>query len=133
MWKFGKWLREHRNLREISQADLAVRVGVTTSTVSRWERGGSSTSVDEFRLLCLELNTSADAALGTGEMRVLIVDSSGVAADLSVADFREICLKFRAERDAGAQGDTDGEGEGKRERQRKTSGQGATYVSGQAD
>lgn len=132
MWKLGKWLREHRTLRKFSQAELASRVGVTTSTVSRWERGGSSASVDEFRLLCLELKTSADAALGTGETRVILVDSSGVAADLSVDEFREICLKFRAARDAGAQGDSDGEDEdGKRQRQ--ISGDGAAYVSGQAD
>jgi len=132
MWNLGKWLREHRTLRKFSQAELATRVGVATSTVSRWERGGSSASVDEFRALCIELRTSADAALGTGELRVQLIDREGATADLSIGEFREMCVKFRAARDAGAHGDSDGEDEdGKR--QRKASGDGVAYVSGQAD
>jgi transcriptional regulator with XRE-family HTH domain len=126
MWKLGKWLREHRTLRKFSQAELAAQVGVAVSTVSRWERGGSSASVEEFRALCIALETSADAALGTGELRVHIIDRAGVAADLSICDFREMCLKFRAERE----GDSDGEAEDKRQRQDCDRN---TLVSGQAD
>ena len=38
---FGRFLAETRRARNMTQAELAGRVGVTDKAVSRWERGVS--------------------------------------------------------------------------------------------
>jgi transcriptional regulator with XRE-family HTH domain len=37
---FGDYLAERREALSVSQAELARRMGITASTISRWERGG---------------------------------------------------------------------------------------------
>jgi transcriptional regulator with XRE-family HTH domain len=74
MRTFAEWLRDHRTRppRAWTQRDLARRMRVDTSTVSRWERGRGEPSVGEFHDLCLLFGVSvlfaasADVVLGTG-------------------------------------------------------------------
>jgi transcriptional regulator with XRE-family HTH domain len=37
--EFGTWLKVEREARGWTQAEMAERIGVTTNTVARWERG----------------------------------------------------------------------------------------------
>jgi len=60
----GEMLREARRKAELTQADVAERVGVVTEVYGRMERGNLTPSVLTLRKLCLVLRVDASAALG---------------------------------------------------------------------
>ncbi len=51
-------LRAERELREVTQAELAARLGVDQNFISKCERGGRRLDVLEFRKWCLALGTT---------------------------------------------------------------------------
>ncbi|EMA47932.1 helix-turn-helix transcriptional regulator [Halococcus saccharolyticus] len=51
----GEWIRERRNAAGLNQSELAVEVGVTTTTISHWETGRTSPNVPRARRLREEL------------------------------------------------------------------------------
>lgn len=65
--QLGAMLRRWRSLRRVKQADLAERLGVTQSTISRWEAGMQHIeAVERSRieaLLAARLETAADHML----------------------------------------------------------------------
>ena len=60
----GEVLREARLKAELTQADVAERVGVVTEVYGRMERGNLTPSVLNLRKLCMVLRVDASAALG---------------------------------------------------------------------
>jgi transcriptional regulator with XRE-family HTH domain len=60
----GEVLRAARLKAELTQADVAERVGVVTEMYERMERGNLTPSVLNLRKLCMVLRLDADAALG---------------------------------------------------------------------
>jgi transcriptional regulator with XRE-family HTH domain len=60
----GEALREARLKAELTQADVADRVGVATEVYGRMERGNLTPSVLTLRSLCMVLRLDASAALG---------------------------------------------------------------------
>lgn len=54
--KIGHRVKECRELKRLSQGELARRVGVTQPSISDWETGKSEPSVDNLRILAVELN-----------------------------------------------------------------------------
>ena len=60
----GEALREARLKAELTQADVADRVGVATEVYGRMERGNLTPSVPNLRKLCMVLRVDASAALG---------------------------------------------------------------------
>jgi transcriptional regulator with XRE-family HTH domain len=66
-----KTIREWRLERGWSQNDLAVRLGVTPTTIYNWERGKNEPSASMFRRLALALGVSMDviALVEKGERR----------------------------------------------------------------
>jgi transcriptional regulator with XRE-family HTH domain len=52
-------LRAERELRKITQVELAARLGVDQNFISKCERGGRRLDVLEFRKWCLALGTTA--------------------------------------------------------------------------
>jgi len=60
----GTALREARLKAELTQADVADRVGVATEVYGRMERGNLTPSVPNLRKLCMVLRVDASAALG---------------------------------------------------------------------
>ena len=57
---FGEWLRLMRTQRHLSQAELAKRVGLTPSNVSRIETGTRSPSTEVLRILGAQLGIDDD-------------------------------------------------------------------------
>jgi transcriptional regulator with XRE-family HTH domain len=57
-------LREARHQAQLTQADVAERVGVATEVYGRMERGHLMPSLLNLRALCEVLRLDADAALG---------------------------------------------------------------------
>lgn len=59
----GTWIQAKRLQLGWSQLELARRLGINVTTVSRWERDARVPQLDQFCSLCLEFGASADEAL----------------------------------------------------------------------
>ncbi|MCY1083783.1 helix-turn-helix domain-containing protein [Archangium lansingense] len=61
--RIGAACRAARQKLQLTQEDVAERVGLATEVYGRLERGNMTPSVPTLRKLCLSLNLSADVAL----------------------------------------------------------------------
>jgi transcriptional regulator with XRE-family HTH domain len=64
--RLGECARAARQRLNLTQEDVAERVGIATEVYGRLERGNMLPSVPTFRKLCSVLGLSADEALGLG-------------------------------------------------------------------
>lgn len=62
--QLGKRVRIRRNILELTQEELAERIGVSTSFIGHIERGSRKLSVETLYAICKALETSADFLLG---------------------------------------------------------------------
>ena len=60
----GKRVRIRRTVLELTQEELAERIGVCTSFIGHIERGSRKLSVETLYYLCKALDVSADFLLG---------------------------------------------------------------------
>ena len=58
--KIGKFISKLRKDKNLTQADLAEKMGVSTNAVSKWERGLSFPDVSLYKSLCNELGISIE-------------------------------------------------------------------------
>ena len=63
MEEFGKSILNLRQNANMTQEELALRMGVTPQAISKWERGQSLPDLSIFTELCKALNVSADKLL----------------------------------------------------------------------
>ena len=56
--KIGKFIQERRKLKELTQVELAEKLGVSNRTISSWENGNSLPDYSMFQDLCNELDIS---------------------------------------------------------------------------
>lgn len=61
----GERIRKARQLRRMSESELARRIGCTVQAVSSWELGKRSPRADAVRALSRVLDVSADWLLDT--------------------------------------------------------------------
>ncbi len=64
-------IKMYRMLREMSQSDIAKRLGKSINAVSNWELGNTSPSVDELYELCKIYNTTPNRLIGWEECEEL--------------------------------------------------------------
>ena len=62
-YSFGSRLRYYRELRGISQKELASKIGVSNARVSNWEQGLNRPDVDILAAICAALQITADDLL----------------------------------------------------------------------
>ncbi|MDE7163269.1 MAG: helix-turn-helix domain-containing protein [Clostridia bacterium] len=60
----GKRIKELRTEGELSQKDLAERVGVAQNTIAQYEKGTAKPSLDVLVKLAVTFNTTTDDVLG---------------------------------------------------------------------
>ena len=60
-------VRKLRRWAELSQAELAERVGVTRQTIANIEKGNYSPSVHLALAICRELGATVEQVFGTGQ------------------------------------------------------------------
>ena len=60
----GKFIQDGRKHYEMTQAELAEKLGVSPQSVSNWERGESMPDIAKLEDLSRELGASIDAILG---------------------------------------------------------------------
>ena len=65
--KIGKFIKEKRIEKKLTQEELANKVYVTNKAVSRWENGKSIPEVETLYLLSKELDVSINEILEAGE------------------------------------------------------------------
>ena len=58
--KIGKFIRKLRKEKNMTQEDLAEKLGVTDRSVSNWENGKNMPDVSLYKLLCNELGISVN-------------------------------------------------------------------------
>ena len=64
---FAERLRAARELRKMSQGDLAAKSGLQPSAISHFETGGRSPSFENLKRLADALNVTTDYLLGRSE------------------------------------------------------------------
>ncbi|AQV96555.1 XRE family transcriptional regulator [Cupriavidus necator] len=74
-----KALRVERELREITQVELASRLGVEQTFVSKCERGGRRLDVLEFRKWCLALGTTVGEFMERVEVQLTTFEAAMAA------------------------------------------------------
>lgn len=88
MEAFGKKISGIRQNANMTQEELALRMGVTPQAISKWERGQSLPDISIFAQLCRALDKSADMLLGLGERGGAETDSSDVYTDEILKNLR---------------------------------------------
>ena len=68
----AKNIRAYRIASGMSQRDLAARIGVTSSSVSHWEKGQNSIDIEVLYKVCQVLNISLDAMCGMDEEKITL-------------------------------------------------------------
>ena len=67
---FGKKMQELRKKNNLSQEDLAEKVGVARQTISKWELGETSPDLKQANILSEIFNVSIDSLLNNKEVKV---------------------------------------------------------------
>lgn len=67
---FGKKMQELRKKNNLSQEDLAEKVGVARQTISKWELGETSPDLKQANILSEVFNVSIDSLLNDKEVKV---------------------------------------------------------------
>ena len=65
--KIGKFIAEKRKERNLTQEQLAEKLGVTNRSISNWENGKNMPDLSLFKPLCNELNISINELM-SGEI-----------------------------------------------------------------
>ena len=60
----GKRIKQILDNRRLTQKDLALKIGVTKTSVSHWIRGENEMGISQLAKISQELNVSADWLLG---------------------------------------------------------------------
>lgn len=95
--KVGRFLRELRNQKSLTQEQLAEMLGVTNRSVSRWENG---VTMPDFDLL-IQLSTFYDVEIGEildGERKVTSINQQPEETLLKIADYHQTEKKSFAQR-----------------------------------
>ncbi|MCH5341413.1 MAG: FHIPEP family type III secretion protein [Acetatifactor sp.] len=89
---FGKRILSIRQNANLTQEELALRMGVTPQAISKWERGQSFPDISIFTDLCRVLNVSSDLLLGLGYSNF----SESNDTDIQKAIFDDVFNNIRA-------------------------------------
>lgn len=78
MIPLGDKLRDLRNERNLSQAQLAKRIGVTSSTIALYETGERLPSLPRLIALSRSLGVTTDYLLGVSRQKDCFLDIAGL-------------------------------------------------------
>lgn len=89
-------IRKHREIKGISQKELADKLFVSAQAISKWERGMSIPEIDKLCLLAELLECSLDTLVGNSEENEVLmigVDGGGTKTEYILFDERGNILK----------------------------------------
>lgn len=61
--KIGNWLKSNRIKRNMTQSCVAEKMGNTKATISRWESGKRSISIEDFKEYCTVIGIKISDAM----------------------------------------------------------------------
>ena len=96
--KFGKYLQKMRNAKDLTQSQLAESLHVSTSAVSKWERGICLPEVTKFENIAEILDVSLLELMRCGEVseNKVIIQASETVKDtikISMTQTREKIIR----------------------------------------
>ena len=74
VYDFGARIKNLREVRKLSQGDVATKLNLENATISGYERGVTTPSVEVLRSLALFYNVSADYLLGLTDRETIYLD-----------------------------------------------------------
>ncbi len=74
----GKFITQKRKEKNMTQEQLAERIGVSNKTVSKWERGTCMPDYGTVERLCRALGITIDELMRGGEKSILPNDNSAI-------------------------------------------------------
>lgn len=77
----GKQICRYRQMRKLTQEELASRIGVTPQAVSKWERGNGLPDISLLAGICSVLQVSANLLIGLEEK---IVENGNIIAEREI-------------------------------------------------
>lgn len=86
VYDFGLRLKELRERRRLSQADVAARLGITRSTVSGYECNTITPSLEQLVKLAVRYNASLDYIMGMENRSHLYLDDLNESQQQTVLD-----------------------------------------------
>lgn len=89
IYDFGVRLKELREAKRLSQADVAERLGVTRSTISGYECNTITPSVEQLVKLAVLYNTSLDYMMGMENRYHLYLDDLSESQQRTILDMVE--------------------------------------------
>ena len=73
--KFGKFIKELRKEKNLTQKQLADKINITDKAVSKWERGLSFPDITMLNILSKELNVSVEELLNGEKFKEEVIDN----------------------------------------------------------
>lgn len=95
---FGSRVLQRRKQLNLSQEELALRIGVSQHQISKYERGKNNPTAEVLNALADALGTTTDWLLGRTEITDLPIRGTGDLDDLELKLIRLIREKPRDER-----------------------------------
>ena len=89
---FGRFLAETRRAQDLTQAELAGRIGVTDKAVRRWERGVGFPDINTLEPLARRRISGCFLLAGTGLTLALLLTMGVPAQVLLWGLFAGLCL-----------------------------------------
>lgn len=94
MIPLGEIVRDLRNKRKLSQAQLAKKIGVNSSTIALYETGERFPSLSALIALSRALGVSTDYLLGVSKDEAVFLDVSGLTIN-QIASLNAIIENYR--------------------------------------
>ena len=94
MIPLGEIVRDLRNKRKLSQAQLAKKIGVNSSTIALYETGERFPSLSALIALSRALGVSTDYLLGVSKDEAVFLDFSGLTIN-QIASLNAIIENYR--------------------------------------
>ena len=79
--KIGNFIASSRKKQNLTQEQLAEKLGITKNAVSKWERGNGMPDVSLLAGICKVLGVSAGALIGVEES---VVENGNITADREI-------------------------------------------------
>lgn len=87
---FGNKLKSYRTKFELTQDELAERIGVSQKTISSWEVGRSEPTMKEFKRLCDLFNCTLADLSDTRERSIGEISLEDIYAKIPNLDFNHL-------------------------------------------
>ena len=91
--KIGNFIRERRKEKDLTQQELAEKIGISDRAVSKWERGICCPDISILKDLCKILDININELLSGGEIKETNKDESADILVETVKNYTDVYIK----------------------------------------